>query len=89
MLTLTRRAGEIVCIGDDITVTVLGIYGNKVRLGITGPLTTRIDRGEVRHRIEAGEPIHQIEDDLDHRENQAKTTSTIPAASLSPEHKTQ
>lgn len=51
MLILTRRIGETIMIGDHITVTVLGVNGNQVRLGIEAPKTVRVDREEVRERI--------------------------------------
>jgi carbon storage regulator len=52
-LVLTRRAGETVHIGDDITVTVIGIDGGQVRLAFSAPPNVRIDRSEVRERINA------------------------------------
>ena len=55
MLVLTRRRDEAVLIGDDITVMVVEIRGDKVRLGITGPSTVQIDREEVRRdKLENG-----------------------------------
>lgn len=53
MLILTRRATESIMIGNDIVVTVLGMNGNTVRLGVTAPRDLRVDREEVRERIEA------------------------------------
>jgi carbon storage regulator len=53
MLILTRRPGEAVCIGQDITVTVLGVKGNQVRLGFRAPDHVSIDREEVRDRQNA------------------------------------
>jgi carbon storage regulator len=50
MLLLARRVGEIINIGDDVEVTVISITGNSVRLGITAPKTTRVDRAEIRQR---------------------------------------
>jgi carbon storage regulator len=47
MLVLTRRSGERIVIGDDITITVLKVNG-KVRLGIDAPTTLRVDREEIR-----------------------------------------
>jgi carbon storage regulator len=52
-LILTRRAGQTVHIGSDITVTVIGIDGGQVRLAFSAPPTVRIDRAEVRERINA------------------------------------
>jgi carbon storage regulator len=51
VLILTRRVGETLVIGDEITCTVLGIKGNQVRLGIQAPKDVRVDREEVRERI--------------------------------------
>ena len=50
MLILTRRPDESLYIGPDITVTVLGIRGNQVRLGITAPKDVIVDREEVHQR---------------------------------------
>ena len=51
MLVLTQEIGETFDIGDDITVKVLGITGNQVRLGIDAPQSVRIHRAEVLRRI--------------------------------------
>jgi carbon storage regulator len=51
VLILTRRTGETVMIGDNVTVTVLGVKGNQVRLGINAPRDMRVDREEIRERI--------------------------------------
>lgn len=56
MLILTRRVGEVLCIGADITVTVLGVQGGQVRIGIGAPNDVRVDREEVRIRRDAGIP---------------------------------
>lgn len=53
MLILTRRPGESVKIGDEVTVTVLGIKGNQLRLGFTAPLNVAVHREEVYERIQA------------------------------------
>jgi carbon storage regulator CsrA len=52
MLILTRKIGETVCIGEDVTVTVLGVKGNQVRLGVNAPKTTIVHREEVFDRIQ-------------------------------------
>ncbi|WP_397449241.1 carbon storage regulator CsrA [Pseudomonas sp. NA-150] len=51
MLVLTREIGETFSIGDDITVQILGVNGNQVRLGITAPKHVKIHRAEVFRRI--------------------------------------
>jgi carbon storage regulator len=53
MLVLTREVGETFSIGDDITVQILGITGNQVRLGIDAPQHVKIHRAEVYKRIAA------------------------------------
>lgn len=52
MLILTRRAGEALKVGDDVTITVLGIKGNQVRIGIDAPKDTAVHREEIYQRIE-------------------------------------
>lgn len=56
MLILTRRVGEVLKIGDTVSVTVLGIRGQQVRIGITAPKDLPVHREEVYERIQAGEP---------------------------------
>ena len=52
MLILTRRVGETIRINDDISIQVLGIYGQQVRLGITAPADVAVHREEVYERIQ-------------------------------------
>jgi carbon storage regulator len=52
MLVLSRRLGETLIIGDDIKITVLGISGNQVRLGIAAPKNVSVHREEVYRRIQ-------------------------------------
>lgn len=53
MLILTRSQGETIHIGDDIQITVLGINGGQVRLGIDAPVSIEVHREEIYQRIQA------------------------------------
>jgi carbon storage regulator len=52
MLILTRRVGETLVIGDEVTVTVLGVRGNQVRLGVNAPKHVAVHREEIYQRIQ-------------------------------------
>jgi carbon storage regulator len=64
MLILTRRVGETLMVGDNVTVTVLGVKGNQVRIGVNAPKDVAVHREEIYERIrnekEGGAPS-QIE----------------------------
>ncbi len=55
MLILTRRVGETIMIGDDVAVTVLGVKGNQVRVGVNAPKETSVHREEIYERIKREE----------------------------------
>jgi len=71
MLILTRRVGETVMIGDEVTVTVLGVKGNQVRIGVNAPKDVAVHREEIYERIKreedqdsrAAAPVAKIIDD--------------------------
>lgn len=59
MLILTRRVGETLMIGDKVTVTVLGVKGNQVRLGINAPKDVAVHREEIFQRIQREDAAKQ------------------------------
>ncbi|MEP1470453.1 MAG: carbon storage regulator CsrA [Halieaceae bacterium] len=55
MLILTRRVGESLMIGEEVTVTVLGVKGNQVRIGVNAPRDVAVHREEIYNRIQSGD----------------------------------
>ena len=55
MLILTRRTGETLMVGDEITVTILGVKGNQVRIGINAPRDVAVHREEIYEKIRRDE----------------------------------
>lgn len=61
MLILTRRIGETLMVGDEVTVTVLGIKGNQVRIGVNAPNDVAVHRQEVYEKIQKEANVSQPE----------------------------
>lgn len=66
MLILTRRVGETLMIGDEVTVTVLGVKGNQVRIGINAPKNVAVHREEIYQRIKNENDHEHGTDSTDH-----------------------
>ena len=75
MLILTRRVGESVVIGEDVTVTVLGVKGNQVRIGINAPKHVAVHREEIFERIKNGP---RPADGADFRRAEPAPRETLP-----------
>ena len=61
MLILTRRVGETLMVGDEVTVTVLGVKGNQVRIGVNAPKEVAVHREEIYERIKKEEAAEGVE----------------------------
>jgi carbon storage regulator len=62
MLILTRRVGETLMIGDEVSVTILGVKGNQVRIGVNAPKEVAVHREEIYQRIQREKVISQHQD---------------------------
>src|SRR3990167_7203390 len=74
MLILTRRVGETIIIGDDVIITVLGIKGNQVRIGINAPIDVSVHREEIYQRIQQEKNTTPVE-------STAKSADSAPVTS--------
>ena len=72
MLILTRRVGESLVVGDDVTLTVLGVKGNQVRIGVNAPKTISVHREEIYQRIQ-----REKNGGLDSTENDHDTSAYV------------
>ena len=76
MLILSRRLGESVKIGEQVTITVLGVRGTQVRLGFTAPQDVAVHREEIYRRLRANRPAKEVSGDLGLDPNQGSRYKT-------------
>jgi carbon storage regulator len=77
MLILTRRVGETVMIGNDVTVTILGVKGNQVRVGINAPKNVAVHREEIYERIKREQEGDQQGDQQGEHRNAAAEFASV------------
>ena len=84
MLILTRRIGEVLIIGDDVKVTVLGVRGHQVRIGVDAPKSVPVHRKEVYDQVQQQNEVQHTPrstTECDHIEGKGNTSSNSQASS--------
>ena len=79
MLILTRKVGDSLVIGDDVSIVVLGVKGNQVRIGVNAPKEISVHREEIYNRIQR-EKLNELE--AKHGDGQAQTSSDEGSSSF-------